>query len=63
MEEKELPFYVHGMGRRRLSPPKEKITEEKKKEIIEEYACPCHPSTYEKIENKKTKDTVINFQI
>ena len=63
MEEKELPIYIHGMGRRRLSSPKEKITEEKKKEIFEEYMCPCHPSAYQKIENLKVKGTVIDFQI
>jgi hypothetical protein len=37
MEKENLALYVHGMGRRRLSTPKEKLTEEKKEELIEEY--------------------------
>ena len=37
MEKENLPLYVHGMGRRRLSTPKEKTTEETKQQIISDY--------------------------
>ena len=37
MEKENLPLYVHGMGRRRLSTPKEKTTEETKQQIINDY--------------------------
>jgi len=37
MEKENLPLYVHGMGRRRLTPPKEKLTEKEKETLIEEY--------------------------
>ena len=37
MEKENLPLYVHGMGRKRLSVPKEKTTEETKQQIINDY--------------------------
>jgi len=37
MEKENLPLYVHGMGRRRLEIPKEKLTEKEKETLIEEY--------------------------
>ena len=37
MEKENLPLYVHGMGRRRLTPPKEKMTEKEKETLIEEF--------------------------
>ena len=38
MEKENLPLYVHGMGRKRLAKPKEKLTEVEKQELIEEYS-------------------------
>ena len=37
MEKKNLALYVHGMGRRRLSTPKGKLTDKEKQELIEDF--------------------------
>ena len=37
MEKENLALYVHGMGRRRLSTPKEKLTDKEKQELIEDF--------------------------
>ena len=37
MEKENLPLYVHGMGRRRLATTKEKMTDEKRQETINDY--------------------------
>jgi hypothetical protein len=37
MEKENLALYVHGMGRRRLSTPKEKLTDKEKQDLIEDF--------------------------
>ena len=61
MEKENLPLYVHGMGRKRLSVPKEKLTEEKKQELIEEYS--INETNAYKINEIVKKGEIINYSI
>ena len=60
MEKENLPLYVHGMGRKRLGVPKERLTDEKREEIISEYSL-----TAENFEIKEIteKGKIIDFSI
>lgn len=59
MEKENLPLYVHGMGRRRLGKPKEKLTEVEKQELIEQYSI---GNLYEKT-NREDTGKIIDYTI
>jgi hypothetical protein len=61
MEKENLPLYVHGMGRRRLNSPKEKMTEKEKETLIEEYL--INETNSFKVEKIIEKGKIIDYSI
>ena len=61
MEKENLPLYVHEMGIRRMLPPKEKLTEAQKQELIEEYL--ITDKNFYEIKEIIKKGEIINYSI